>query len=253
MLPTQYFIRLLSLLVILSINMPANSETITIATGEYPPWTSEKLAHGGFINRVVSSAFALHDIDVEFHYMPWKRALEATKVGQFNGSSFWAIDKDRQNDFFESDIVESDAFVFFHRRSLQLSSWDSLDSLSKFHIGATRGYTYSEEFWRLRENNTLRISLVNDDITNLQRLIDDEIDLFPISLVTGQYLLKENFAPHKTLKVSAMPKPLNSDKVIILFSKADEINQKYTLLFNKGLAQLKQQKKIEAYRREFIK
>lgn len=76
-------------LFILLISINTKSETVKIATGDFPPWTSESLPHGGFINRVVSSAFKLSGVDVEFHYLPWKRALEATKVGQFHASSFW--------------------------------------------------------------------------------------------------------------------------------------------------------------------
>ena len=76
------------LLITITLSSNTQAETVHIATGEYPPWTSTTLPHGGYINHIVASAFALSGIKVEFHYMSWKRALEATRLGQFNATSF---------------------------------------------------------------------------------------------------------------------------------------------------------------------
>ena len=253
MLFTQNLSHFFICLVILFFSVNTKSDTITIATGEYPPWTSENMPNGGFINHIVSSAFKVSNINVEFHYMPWKRALEATKVGQFNASSFWAIDKDRQDHFFHSDVIQSDAFVFFHRKSLTSLKWNRLQELKDYRIGATLGYTYNEEFWNLSENNQLRISVMNDDVTNLKRLMAGEIDLFPLSQVTGQYLLQQSFTKQEANNLTFNAQPINSDKVVILLSHAIENNKKYVELFNKGLRQLKKQGRIEAFRRALLK
>ena len=157
----------LVLLLALIASFSVRAETIHIATGEYPPWTSEDLPHGGYVNHIVSSAFELSGIQVEFHYMPWKRALEATKVGKFNASSFWGENLEREKNFLRSDVVNNVPFVFFYRKEYTDFSWNQLNDLKQYKIGATRAYTYTKEFWHLAEQNILRVSLTNNDIQSL--------------------------------------------------------------------------------------
>ncbi len=244
------YIFLCFLFLVFSLRLSA--ETLKIASGEYPPWTSEALPHGGFINHIVSSAFELSDIQVEFHYLPWKRALEATRVGQFHASSFWGENKDREGDFYYSDVIQDDSFVFFHKKSLPPFEWKSLSDLSHLRIGATLGYTYTEEFWKLANNDTLRVSVRNDDLTNLSQLINGEIDLFPLSELTGYYLLNKHFSKEQAAKIGVNLKPLNLGKDFILFSRSIAGNEKYLKLFNQGLNKLKKQNKLELFRRELL-
>ncbi|WP_141215636.1 hypothetical protein [Hahella sp. CCB-MM4] len=53
---------------------PANIETISIATGEYPPWTSQQLPFEGIVSHVVTESFREAGIRVEYHYYPWARS-----------------------------------------------------------------------------------------------------------------------------------------------------------------------------------
>tara|TARA_R110001592_G_scaffold65716_1_gene201716 strand:+ start:30029 stop:30790 length:762 start_codon:yes stop_codon:yes gene_type:complete len=246
---SKYFV---TLILMTFVSMSIKAETIRVATGEYPPWTSESLPHGGFINHIVSSAFELSDIQVEFHYLPWKRALEATKVGQFHASSFWGADIERRQDFFYSDVVRNDSFVLFHRKSLAPFEWNSLTELTHLRIGATLGYSYSKDFWNLANNDSLRVSVENNDLTNLERLINGEIDLFPLSELTGYYLLNKHFSSQQSASIDVNLKPINSGKDFILFSQAIPGNDKYLNLFNKGLEELKKQNKLELFRRELL-
>jgi|TARA_R110002049_G_scaffold98717_2_gene240505 polar amino acid transport system substrate-binding protein len=246
----QVYYRFWTVSFILLLSIDVTAETVQVATGEFPPWTSESLPHGGYINRVVSSAFELSGIEVKFHYLPWKRALEATKVGQFHASSFWGPNKNRQRDLYHSDIIETDSFVFFHKKSFPYFHWQRFTDLSIFRIGATRGYTYSEEFWNLADNDRLRVSVANNDLINLKRLIKDEIDLLPLSKLTGHYLLNKYFSKNESAEITFNKKAINSGKDYILFSRAVPGNDRYLVLFNKGLKQLKINNTLQKFRRE---
>jgi polar amino acid transport system substrate-binding protein len=230
----------------------AKAETIKIATSELPPWASESLPYGGLINRIVASAFKISGIEVEFHYLPWKRALNATKVGQYHASSFWEADKSYEHDFYHSDLIETDAVVFFHKKSLSPFHWENLSDLSALRIGTTRGCSYTEDFLDLAEADQLRVSVTNDELTNLKRLVKGEIDLFPLSKSAGDYLLNNYFSEQEASEIVADPKNINSGKSYILFSRQIPGNDRYLALFNKGLKQLKQENKLEQFRREAI-
>ena len=243
-----------SLIFTLVLFVSANSfaEIIHIATGEYPPLTSESLDHGGYINRIVSSAFALSNIEVKYHYMPWKRALETTRIGQFQASSFWGDSKKRHKDFIHSDVIDKIHFIFFYRTLNKNFTWNTLNDLQHYKIGATRGYTYTEAFWSLKNKDQFRISIANDDTENLKRLIKGQIDIFPISKLTGMFLLSKNFTKDEAAKVSLYPKALSQGKNLLLFSKLSPGNEVLVEKFNQGLKILKEQNKLALFRQELV-
>jgi len=241
------------LMFFLFLPLTIEAETINIATGEYPPWTSESLPHGGYINHIVTSAFALSNIKVKFHYMPWKRALEATRVGQFHASSFWGNNEERRKNYYHSNVINNANFVFFYRKQGNKFTWERLQDLAPYIIGATRGYTYTEEFWDLANTNKLRVSLANNDILNLKKLIEGKIDLFPISKLTGHYLLNRHFSTNEAATLSVNPKPLALGKDFILFSKEAQGSKSFLKKFNEGLKTLKAQNKLSEFKQELLK
>jgi len=242
--------KFLTLLLTSILSFSIHAETIHVATGEYPPWTSESLPYGGYVNHIVSNAFALSDIQVEFHYMPWKRALEATRIGKFNASSFWAENLEREKEFLRSEVVNNAPFVFFYRKENTDFMWSKLSDLKQYKIGATRAYTYTKEFWHLTEQNKLRVSIANDDTHNLRKLVSGQIDIFPISELTGKYLLKKHFNEVQQSQIVIHNKPLSIGKDFILFSKKIDNNNKYLNIFNLGLKHLQENNTLEEFQHE---
>jgi len=228
-------------------SLTSRAETVHIATGEYPPWTSASLPHGGYINHIVSSAFKESGINIELHYLPWKRALEATRIGKYHATSFWSESEERKKDFLHSDIINDASFVFFYNKSNAGFSWCTLGELSQYKIGATRGYTYTKEFWALIDKDVLRASIANGDVQSLKKLVQGKIDLFPISELTGHYLLNQHFTDDERQQVSVYSKPLSNGKDFILFSKELPKNTRFLKAFNEGFMQLVKQKKIEQF------
>ena len=53
----------------------SQKETIRLGSGEWPPYTSEKLMHEGVASLLIKEAFALEGVDVTFEYYPWKRTM----------------------------------------------------------------------------------------------------------------------------------------------------------------------------------
>lgn len=55
-------------IVIFSLSSLANSETVRLANGEYPPYCSEHLPHYGIWSHIVTEAFALKGLTVEYEF-----------------------------------------------------------------------------------------------------------------------------------------------------------------------------------------
>jgi len=222
-------------------------ETVTIATGEYPPFASKSLKHDGFCSQVVKEAFARSGYNVAFNFLPWKRALESTKILKYDATSFWFITEDKQKIFHYSDAMSDEKVVLFHLKTKPLPDWKTLADLSKFRIGATRGYSYTDEFWQAGKDGIIKIEEASNDKTNFKKLIKERIDIFPSGIVVGYAILNKSFDPAMVSKLTYHPKILRVSTSHVLFPKNAPKSLKLLKAFNDGLAKLKAEGLYEKY------
>ncbi|MBF0233705.1 MAG: hypothetical protein HQK65_11810 [Desulfamplus sp.] len=83
--------KLLKSILILSLALSFSSrsfakEIIRLTNGEWPPYLHKELKYYGVASRIVTEAFALEGITVEYDFFPWGRAYEYAKSGEWNGS-----------------------------------------------------------------------------------------------------------------------------------------------------------------------
>ncbi len=173
----------------------ACAEDVVISTGEFAPWTGEKLPGGGYVNRVVREAFRRQGVTVKFKYVPWQRALEELHSGTVQASSFWADDPARIKDYMLSAPVSEHRELLFHRKDKALSKWRRLADLGKYRFGATRSYTYTKEFWDLAKKGTLKVEVSADDESSIRKMLAGRIDIFPMDEFSGWTLLSSSLFP----------------------------------------------------------
>jgi len=222
-------------------------ETINIATGEYPPFASKKFKHYGFTSQIVKEAFAKSGYDVKFKFVPWKRALESTKMLKYDATSFWFVTEDKQKIFHYSDAIFEEKTVFFHLKTTVLPDWKNLADLSKFKFGATRGYSYSKEFWQAGKEGTLKIEEASSDKTNFKKLLKERIDIFPSGIVVGYGILNQFFDNAMVNKLTYHPKILRSSTTHVLFPKKAPKSEKLLKAFNEGLIKLRMEGIYDKY------
>jgi polar amino acid transport system substrate-binding protein len=229
-----------SILLSISATRASAAETIEITTGEYAPWTSESLKHGGFSTHVITEAFKLEGYDVNFTFYPWKRVYDAAKDGKrFHASAWWYTSEERARDFHYSAPLLVDSTVFFYIKDNPIPDWETLDDLKGRRIGATAGYTYTPEFWEAAKSKRLNIQEASSDELNFKKLLKGRIDMFPTSDLVGQKLLKEKFGPEESVKVAFHPRPLFAAPGHLLFSRQLENGEELMSIFNRGLMKLR--------------
>ena len=220
----------------------SQAETVvTISSGEYPPWTGQALKQGGFVNHVITEAFKRQGYRVQFSYFPWKRSYESAKQGQFDATSYWYASTERALDFYYSEPVSTEKLVFFHLKINPMPDWQSFDDLKDYQIGATRGFTYTEEFWQAANDKRINVQVVTSDLQNLRKLLKGRIDLFPTTLFTGHNLILHEFDPSLAPLFTFHPKLLAETRGHLLFSKKRPGTSELLEAFNKGLAELKKE------------
>ncbi len=63
------------------------SETIRLTNGEWQPNLSKDTPHYGFASHIVTEAFALVGVEVEYGFFPWKRSYKIAKEGTWGGTA----------------------------------------------------------------------------------------------------------------------------------------------------------------------
>jgi polar amino acid transport system substrate-binding protein len=214
-------------------------EIITIATLEYHPWTGKTLKFNGFVNHVIAEAFQRKGYSVQFSYLPWKRGVIETKNGNYSALSYVYLSKDREKEFYLSDPISEEKIVFFHLKSNPIKDWKSLDDLKNYKFGATRGYTYTKEFWDAAKSKRLMVDVTDSDLQNFKKLLAGRIDIFPSGLVNGTSLLHKEFDKSKSDLLSNHPKPLSKTTGHLAFTRSRKNSENLVRIFNQGLAELK--------------
>lgn len=157
-------------------------EKLIVTTGEYAHWTGENLPHGGFVNHVLTKAFKEAGYEVEFKYMPWKRAYKEAQEGRADASSFWFMSKERNRDFLLSDKVMEDPMLLFQSVERERIEWSEWSDLKGYTIGYTDGFTYPEDFQKAVDQGVINVQKARSEELNLEKLKLGRIDLF----ITGR-------------------------------------------------------------------
>ncbi len=223
---------------------PAFSETVRIATGEWAPFTSKDLKHGGVANHIVKEAFKLVGIDTEFGYFPWARSLQYVMDGKWDATGFWSPNTEWEDKIYHSDPIGEIKFVFFHRKDNPFD-WKSVADLikNKTKIGLTLGYNYENPEFKKEysEGGKLekQVQWVSSDEKNFRMLLGGRFDAFPQEISVGFDMIRKMFSTEEAQLITVHPKPLTVTPATLLLSKKVKRNARMFKLFNKGLKQLK--------------
>ncbi|MBF0208528.1 MAG: hypothetical protein HQK53_16755, partial [Oligoflexia bacterium] len=89
----------------------ANSITskIKIVVGEWAPYVSEKMADYGFSAKITSAALQAANLEFEYIFYPWKRALTMVEEGEAWGTVPFFRTAEREKIYYYSDELSSSA------------------------------------------------------------------------------------------------------------------------------------------------
>ncbi len=224
-------------------------ETIRLTNGEYPPLSSEELKHYGIGSRIVTEAFALEGVTVEYGFFAWKRSYDQAKAGRWDGTILWGRTPEREKYFYISDPIIMDKNVFFYIRG-EPFDWAAVEDLKGIPIGATAAYHYGEDFQNAERDGVIQVQRALKDELNFRKLLKGKIRIFPHNLHVGLFMIQKHFKPEQAQRFTYHPKTVYQRPFHLLLSNRVEKNKRMMALFNKGLKRLKETNKIEEYATE---
>ncbi len=224
-------------------------ETIRLTNGEFPPLSSEELNHYGIGSRIVTEAFALEGVTVEYGFFAWKRSYDQAKAGRWDGTILWGRTPEREKHFYYSDPIIMDQNVFFYLKGDPFD-WTSIEDLKNIPIGATASYHYGEAFQNAERDGVIHVQRALKDELNFRKLLKRKIRIFPSNLHVGLFNIQKHFKPEQAELFAHHPKTIYQRPFHLILSRRVERNTRMMALFNKGLKRLRETNKIEEYATE---
>jgi polar amino acid transport system substrate-binding protein len=161
---------------------PAAPRTLVFATLDAPPYFGENLPDGGFYTELSREAFQRVGYTLEVEFLPWKRALELARQGDYDGILGMYYTEQRANDFIYTESIYDDEIVFFSRKG-ETITYTTLRDLTPYTIGVLLG---AAEIERLKQEPDLTFIEASGQDINVKNLMAKRVDLV---LCSRAYLL----------------------------------------------------------------
>ncbi|WP_108649309.1 substrate-binding periplasmic protein [Dongshaea marina] len=225
------------------------AQTITIAIGDYPPFTSDRLKGYGITGILVKEALASQGVTVKYHYTSWKRAYNLSRIGAVAGTAPWGYSTEKTETHYFSDLILKSPVVLFYLKDRQFD-WSDYASLKGKKIAAIRGFTYTKEFHQHGNSGLYSIAYVNRLTQSFQLALAERVDLVIANFDVGYFTLYKKL-PFAQNLFTNHPQPVINSKHFLLFSKnypgAEELTEK----FNRGLKKLQESGRVDELRTQF--
>ncbi|WP_449355938.1 substrate-binding periplasmic protein [Alishewanella longhuensis] len=219
--------------------------TLEISTGEWPPFLGEGLPEQGVIARLIRDIFAEANINVQFTFLPWSRAMRDTVNGKYAATAVWMFAEDRAQNLLYSEPVLDEKFVFFYRKS-QPFYWQQLTDLQGMVVGGVSGYSYGPVFDAAVKNHIIGLDIVGSVEQNFRRLALGRVDVVAEEISVGYHMLQQRM-PDIANSITHHPQPLLINQSFLLFPKANPQSEALNLLFNTLLQEFRANGRYDSY------
>lgn len=97
----------------LALPAQAQSNSVELVTGDYPPFSSEEAPAMGALSEVVVAAFKEQGLSAQLRFMPWQRGYMETRNGLHTATFPYVKNDERQRDFWFSQPLYPDVVRLF--------------------------------------------------------------------------------------------------------------------------------------------
>lgn len=233
---------IIMILLIVSITCLLASEkiTVTFATGEWEPFTSETMPNKGIATEFIEAICKEAGIIPTFEFFPWSRAELNVKNGTVFAAFPYAITEERKLDFNFSDTIFYGINALFYIESnakitKEAHNFKSLKDLNQYTFGVIRGSFLENEF---KANNITYYPA--NSIEEAFRMLNAGRTDFVIENQTAGYYSINRIFPNDSKKFKVLDKHFGeSTSNAILVSRTYPNSDKILERFNQGLAKIK--------------
>ena len=229
---------------------------VRLASLEWEPYIGAKMPDQGYVAALIRAAYADQGVTVEIEFYPWARALHLARTGAVDGLMPEYFDASREGEFEYSAAFPGGPLVLYKRRGDAIAfATDpvkrqdaALRALKAKRFGVVRGYLNTPVF---DAATYLTKEEANDDATNLRKLVYGRIDLAVIDRRVAEHLIRTEY-PDYAAKIDPMSPALADIPLFIAFSRKSPRKAAALASFNKGLAAMRADGRVDALYQRYI-
>ncbi len=212
------------------------SASLRLVTAAWPPYVYEQDGlPAGVDAEILAEVGRRLKRELKIEFLPWDNCIDMVKTRDADG--IFSLNRTPEREGFLAYPEEHNfdsASVFFARKDSPIV-FERFSDLVGRRIGIIEGYSYEGGF---TQTSGIHLEPASSDETNLKRLVSGAIDLAVADRLVGLHLarglgLREALDP--------LPKPLNSTKTFLAFSRAvgEDEARKRASAYTEALAAMK--------------
>ncbi len=233
----------LMILIIISFSFSAVwAETISLVADEWPPFNGvPNSGNEGFIVDVARAVFEKNGVRVAYEILPWKRAVEMTREGLYNGI-IGATKAEAPDFIFHSEELFKFYDAFYVKKG---SSWRFIQKTDIEYgpIGVIEGYEYNQwllDYIQIHKNNLDRVQIITGENPlerNILKLIDGRID----TVIDNENVILNIARQMNVLdQIVLAGYTTESSSIYIAFSPKLPKSKTYAKILNQGIVDLRE-------------
>lgn len=232
--------RLLIILCFVILNVLSYGQEVLFVTGEWSPYTSEKMSNLGDSTELIKAICKEAGITPVFKFFPWARGEAMVESGEAFASFPYAATQDRKVKFYLSDVFQYGENVYMYYDSNEnitstVKGAKSLNDLKGLTFGSLLGSFTKKEF------DTKKIKYY--EVTNIEQMVA------MLKAKRVDMIIDDKSVLYSEVKKS-FPKEVNNFKIlptsygekmpnVLIVSKKYKNSQETLKKFNEGLKKLK--------------
>ena len=223
------------------------SAVYSLATGEFPPFTGEKLNSQGLATKIIEHTLQKMGHQARIDFLPWKRGYKQTLAGKYFGTFAYSKNKERQIEWHYSAALYQLKEVFFSQKK-QAFSFETENDLKGLVVCKPIGYN----LFGLKK-------LIASELVSIQRPLDmkqcfamlkkGRVDLVMTNMAAGLKVLDDAGQDRKLFNVS--------DKAFVdighhlIVPRVRQGGKEFIKVFDQSLKEIREAGLIDKYIREF--
>lgn len=212
----------------------SQDKIITAIADPWAPFVDPDNSTDGLSLEIIRAAYKTQGFSVTMKYVPWARALDSVKNGEYDILPGVWYSKERAEYLYFSNHYTSNNIIFASNISDSFE-YSGLDSLTGKTVGIIRGYGYSENFMNADNFNR---EPTNTLLSNILKLVNHRVDyIIEDEIVLKTKILKEK--PELLNQIFFSKTSLLKNELFIASGLNNPRHEEIVNMFNKGLEEIR--------------
>ena len=241
---------ILGILLFLSTN--AKAETIRMVADQWCPYNcGVNDPRQGYIVDIARKIFAKYNIDIQYENVSWVRALEKTRLGEYDAAIGASITEGKGMIFPKEDMGLMRVHFFVKKGNTW--RYNGIASLENKILGVITDYDYTDDlnaYIAKNQNNLQKVQAVNGDDAlkmNLRKLDAGRIDIMPEDAFVMQYRVMSDKLEDKFDDAGVANPQLSipNDGIFIAFSPKNPRSKEWAKILSDGITQMRRSGELQ--------